>query len=156
MNKRIPCAYKHIRNAFKSFTYIFSFYENVIKAHISPITFLQSRSIYPLYMSVCQISSFFYTHSTRSSTSAKWNLIWNVCHVTNIDRRIPVHMTHKSCTTQLVHGLLSHSIKTTYLVRCQWVSQLRYIDGLGHGCCNSRALAMELLQSCPKPWICCS
>ena len=29
------------------------------------------------------------------------------------------------------------------------------IDGLEQDCCNSGALAMELLQSCIKPSICC-
>ena len=29
-----------------------------------------------------------------------------------------------------------------------------YIGGLAQDCSNSSALAMELLQSCPKPWTC--
>ena len=32
----------------------------------------------------------------------------------------------------------------------------RYIDGLAQDCCNSSALALELLQSCAKPSICAS
>ena len=40
--------------------------------------------------------------------------------------------------------------------RHQYISICVYIDGLVQDCSNSIALAMELLQSCAKPFIWCT
>ena len=34
----------------------------------------------------------------------------------------------------------------------QQMTEYAYIEGLVQGCSNSFANALELLQSCPKPW----
>ena len=66
-----------------------------------------------------------------------------------------------SCITRSVDWRLSHicTVRCCYnMVQCsswyfaQHCSDWSKINGLGQGCSNSIALAMELLQSCTKPW----
>ena len=57
-----------------------------------------------------------------------------------------VHSVHTVNPT--IHGLSNFNISWGFILQL-------YIDGLVQDCSNSIANALELLQSCTKPSICC-
>ena len=52
-----------------------------------------------------------------------------------------------------IHSLNVYDWLSLTSLKCNWIKTKVHADGLMQVCCNSSALAMELLQSCAKPSI---